>query len=427
MGKGKKLIALLLAALTASGVFAGCSGSGGSAKTGASQASEKKVILTWPCIWVGTDTKAASIKELVNSFNEQYSGKIQVNLEDQTDYQAYRDKIKTSIAAGTTPDIFTFDTDVDLMLKSSKLADLTQQLNQGWKDDFVSGATDNAARDGKIRALPFEMACTPVMYNKTLLQKAGYTEFPKTYDDLWVLCDKLKAAGITPFSQMTGENAWTTMLWYSQLVAAIGGKDVYSDVKDTAFVKAADVIKKMYTYTTKDAVGAGAAVSGGHFLAGETAIYMNGPWYIKNIQKNGKNNLYDNLGIAPAPVYKGGKGEENGYIGGVQAYVCVGATDDEAKLKAEITFLKYLTDPENVGKIAKSSGSLFYVKISDDSITDPIQKEINTQMKAAPYIVSNFQSQSPTAVANDFPQALSSLVLGELTSQQFVDELNSKR
>lgn len=426
MRKGKKFIALLLAVITASSTFIGCSG-GNTTKTAASQASEKKVTLTWPCIWVGTDSKAASIKELVSSFNEKNNGKIEVALEDQTDYQAYRDKIKTSIAAGTTPDIFTFDTDVNLMLTSNNLADLSQPLNQGWKNNFVSGAIDNIARDGKIRALPFEMACTPVMYNKTLLQKVGYKEFPKTYDDLWVLCDKLKAAGITPFSQMTGENAWTTMLWYSQLVVAIGGKNVYSNTKDAAFVKAADVIKKMFTYTTKDAVGAGAAVSGGHFLSGETAIYMNGPWYIKNIKKNGKNNLYDNLGIAPAPVYKGGKGEENGYIGGVQAYVCAGATEDKTKLNAEIAFLKYLTDPENVGKIAKASGSLFYIKINDDSITDPIQKEINTQMKAAPYVVSNFQSQSPTTVTNEFPQALSSLVLGEFPSQKFVDELNSIR
>jgi ABC-type glycerol-3-phosphate transport system substrate-binding protein len=424
MKRAKKAIAAILAIVMIVGSFSGCSASGGKSSTAAVQ---KEVTITWPCIWVGTDAKAAIIKTLVDDFNTKNTGKIKVVIEEQTDYQAYRDKLRTDISANNTPDIFTFDTDVETYLKSGKTVDLTSALKtDNWSSNFIDGALELATSDNQINAIPFEMSCTPVMYNKKLLAKVGYSSFPKTYDELWTLCDKLKAANITPMSQMTGENAWTSMLWYSQALLAIGGKDVYKNNNEDDFVKAADVVKKMFAYTTKDAVGAKAAVSGGHFLAGETAIFMNGPWYISTIKKNGTDSLYDNVGIAPAPSYTGGKGTYGGYVGGVQAYICVGKTTSE-KQAAAITFLKYLTDPINTAKIAQASNSLFYVKISSDTITEKLQSEISKEVSAAPYVVGNFQNQSQTAVANEFPQALSSLVLGSSTSKQFVDDLNSKK
>ncbi len=107
------------------------------------------------------------------------------------------------------------------------------------------GALANTTVDGRVVAIPYEMGVTPVMYNKRLLQEAGWDRFPETFDELWECAEDLKAAGITPFSQMTGENAWTTMLWYSQVVVAIGGPDVYDNPEHPpAFVEAARVIKK---------------------------------------------------------------------------------------------------------------------------------------------------------------------------------------
>lgn len=391
-------------------------------------AAAEKVTLNWPCIWVGVDSKAETIKKFVDEFNKENAGKIEVIIEENSDYQAYRDKLRTAISVGNAPDIFTIDADIPLYLESGRLLDLTDAFKDGWQDDFVEGALANTTVDGRVVAIPYEMGVTPVMYNKRLLQEAGWDRFPETFDELWECADDLKAAGVTPFSQMTGENAWTTMLWYSQVVVAIGGPDVYDNPEHPAFVEAARVIKKMFDYTTLDAVGAGAGASGGHFLAERTAIFMNGPWYIGRLQTDGLNNMYEHVAIAPCPVYEGGLGSKGGYVGNPQALLAAGATDDQAKAAAVIKFMKYLTTPERVAQLSAASGALFYVRSVDSGpAMERLQAEMVEQINLAPYIVGHFEYMSPAKVYNEFPMALAGLVLGELTPEQFMQQLNAKR
>lgn len=426
MKRVTKAVAALLAVIMVGGSFSGCS-SKNNTSSGSSSGSQKEVTITWPCIWVGTDTKATATNSLVTQFNAENAGKIKVVVNQETDYQAYRDKITTEMSAGSMPDFFTFDTNPDKIMGSGKLLDLTSELKKdNWQDDFMTGSLKQVTVKGKITAVPWELGAVTIFYNKKLLAKAGWDHFPTTYDDLWKCCDALKAAGITPFSQMTGENAWTSMLWYSEAAVAIGGQNVWNNPKDPAFAKAADVVKKMFTYTTADAVGAGAAVSGGHFLANQTAIYINGPWYIPNFKKKGTDNLADNVAIADAPTYAGGKGKAGGYIGYVQTYMAVAKTTPE-KQAAALKFLKYMTKPSNVAVICQSSGALSYVKIPSASLTDKLQSQIETLVSKAPYLSGQFQSVNTTAVSNEFPQAISALVLGKYNSQQFVDDINSKR
>lgn len=399
---------------------------GGTDETADTQApSGDKITLTWPCIWVGTDSKAAAVKAIVDEFNAANEGKIEVVIEESSDYQAYRDKLRTLIATGNAPDIFTFDSDIDVMLTSDKVADITSYMDDTWKDTFQKDSLENGSVDGKIKALPFEMGVTPVFYNMKLLKEAGWDKAPETYDELIQCAKDLKANGIDPFSQMTGENAWTSMLWYSQLLVACGGKDVMSNPDDPAWVEAADLMKELFEYTTADAVGAGASVSGGHYLAEETAIYMNGPWYIGRLSTDGVDGLYDNTEVAAAPTVEGGKGEAGYYVGSVQAFLAVGDSGDQAKTDAAVEFYKFFTQPENVARIAEDSGALFYIDSGDGG--ERIRGKMLEDIAAAPYVVNHLNYSSPPAVNTEFPQALSSLVLGECTSQEFVDMLNAQR
>lgn len=394
--------------------------------TKAPEAPAKEIVINFPCIWVGTDSKAEYFGKMVADFNAANAGKIKVVIEEQTDYQAYRDKIRTAITAGQAPDVFSFDnlSDLSLYSGSGKLMDLTPYLTEDWAKNFTEGALDAAQHEGKNFAIPYEKAAIPVFYNSKLLEQVGYTEFPKTYDELWVLCEKLKAEGIIALPQMTGENAWTSMLWYSQILLAIGGPDVYSrGLDDPAFVAAANVLKKMYDYTSSDAVGAGASVVNGHFLNGRAAIYMNGPWFINRFYTEGIEGLGDSVKVAPAPEYVGGKGTYGGFVGVVQAYLACGTQTDPAKAAAVVEFLKYITQPKEVAALSSSAGAMFFIKTEATADAERIRTELTALSDAAPYTVPHFQGSMPTAVANEFPQALSSLVLGEVDAQGFVDML----
>lgn len=419
--KISKMVAVSLAAVVSAGMFVGC---GKSQSTNTSQ--QKEVELKFASFWVGKDSKAPTMKEFIDKFNADNAGKIKITVEEIADYNAYEDKMKTTVATNSLPDLFVFKGGevAKTYMKSGKLMDFTKYMNDGWKNDFVGNSLNEVTQDNKIMAVPYEYGVAPVMYNGKLLEKAGYKEFPKTYKEFYAMCDKLKAAGITPMSQMTGENAWTSMLWYSQLVVAIGGKDVYSrGLNDPAFLEAAKEMQKMFQYTTKDAVGAGAAVAAGHFLNERTAMLMNGPWFIGRIKKEGVNNMYDSVSVAPAPAYEGGKGEAGGYIGFVQSIIGAAKQTDKAKEEAVVKFLKYLTQKDNVAKLSQASGAMFVVKSDSNSNVEKLQGQINGQLSKAPYVVPHFQLMVKPAVGTEFPQALSALVSGKKTPEQFIDQL----
>ncbi|MFU0828529.1 MAG: putative ABC transporter substrate-binding protein yesO [Lachnoclostridium sp.] len=444
MGKGnRKLIALILSLVLCMTLLAGCGKSGqtssessdsNAASTDTASDSDagndasdsgKEITIKFPCIWVGTDGKAEVFGKMVESFNKENEGKIKVVIEENTDYDAYEDKIRTTISTGDAPDIFTFKSHADLELysQSGKLMDLTSYLaDPSWSNNFVSGVIDAAKVDGKNYAIPYENGVIPIMFNAKLLSDAGITSLPTSYDELWEACEALKAKGVYPITQMTNNNAWTSMLWYSYALASVGGADVYEKgLDDPAFVEAAKILQKMFEYTSPDAVGADATVVNGHFFNERAAIYTNGSWILSRIKSEGVEGLYDSIQISGSLSYNGG--ESGAYVNAIQAYIAAGKQDDPAKEEAIVKFLKYITDPARVTELSNSSGSIFTVKTDVTEDTDLLQADIIVQSKAAPYMIGTFESVMPTSVTTAFPAALESLVLGEYTPEQFVQAL----
>ena len=388
-----------------------------------------EVTLNFPCIWVGTDSKAEVFGQMVDAFNEAYAGKAKVVIEEQTDYQAYRDKIRTMLTAGEAPDLFSVDGTfkLDELAASGKLMDFAPYLDgTDWGALYTEGALSDAAVNGQIFCIPFESAVFGLYYNTELLANAGYTEFPKTYDEMFEMADALKAQGVIAFPLMTGENAWTSMLWYSQILLAVGGPDVYKNgLDDPAFVTAAEVLKKMFEYTSSDAVGAGAAVVNGHFLNFEAAVYTNGPWFLTRFASEGINDLGDKVAFALPPEYTGGLGTYGGLAGTVQAYLCAGVQTDPDKAAAIVEFYKFINQPEWLYKLAESSGAMFFIKLDSNPNDIQIKQDLLAAANSAPYIVKHFNDSMPTAVANALPAALDELVLGTVDAQGFVDLLKA--
>ena len=218
-----------------------------------------------------------------------------------------------------------------------------------------------------------------------------------------------------------------SMLWYSLLVEAIGGKDVYADgLSNPAFVEAAEVLKKMYDYTFEGAVSAGAADVNGHFIARDTAIYLNGPWWIANFYKEGNAVdgvlLADVCEVAKNPAYEGGKGE-GGLVTTVQGFLAAAKQDDPAKEAAVVKFLQYISEPERVAQWALSSGSMFFVKYDPSPDTTVISQKVTQVANEAAYTILHVNGAFPTAFSTEFPAAVSALILGEVDAQGFVDQL----
>ncbi len=434
MGKiFKRVVASILVLTMSMVIFAACgksevsqSSASSSETSGAKQtASGEKIVITFPCIWVGTDGKAKVFGQMVDSFNKENESKIEVKIEEYTDYDAYEDKVRAMISTGNAPDIFTFKSYADLQLysKSGKLMDLTPYLaEKEWSDRFAEGVIKAAQYEGKNYAIPYENAVIAIMFNQKLLKDAGIDKVPTTYEELWTASEALKAKGIFPTSQMTNKNAWTSMLWYSYALAAAGGPDIYEKgLDDPAFVEAAKIMQKMFQYTSPDAVGADATVVNGHFFNERSAVYTNGSWILSRIKKEGVAGLYDNIAISAGLGYNGG--QSGAYVNAVQAYIAAGTQENKEKADAIVKFLKYICDEDRVTELSNSSGSIFAVKSKINDQTEKLQATMIEQSIAAPYMIGTFESTMPTKVVSAFPAALESLVLGEYTPEQFVSAL----
>jgi len=391
------------------------------------EAQAKEIVLKWPCIWVGKDSKAPAIEKIVAAYNAANAGKIKVEIEPQPDYNAYEQKVRTTLVAGQAPgDIFTVKLNATTkeFYNSKYLMDFTKDFVKDWKAGFDAGAVAQSTIGGKLKTLPFETAILPIWYNTDLMKSAGVTAVPATMDELWQGMDAMKAKGITPMSQMSGDtNAWTSMIWFSHFAVSFGGPQVWDKpFTDKAFVEAATLMKKIFeNYTTPDAVGAGAGVSGGHFLAGRTALFSNGPWYAGRADLRATA-FFPSIKIAlPPPA-----GPEKGIsISRLQANIAAGETGDKARRAAIIGFLKYLTRADNMAMLAQTSGAMVAVK-TDYKPTDALQRQFYDLAAGAARSSNDLEAALGAEATLEFAQQLGALALGKLSAEEFCAAVERK-
>ena len=411
-------LALLLIIAIAVPVFANGGSDAAMEETG-------EIVLSFPTFWVGQDSKSGPIATLLETFNNENTGEIKVLLEPNPDTDGYRDKINTQLSSGRAPDIFVFNPDPTTFqyYDSDILMDFTDEFSGSWRGNFVESYVVDSTKNGATKSVPFEIAITPIWYNADLFKKAGISEFPATMDEFLAAADKLKANGIVPTSQMTGgSNAWTSMLWYSHIMGSLGGPDAMKKpLTDPIYAEAATVLKKLYSdgNTTRDAVGGDAGVSGGHYMAADTAVFINGPWYIGRIRGDAPE-VHAATMLSSAP--KVGEYEGN-QVGFMLFNLAAANTDDPRRRAAVVKFMKFITEPDNVKFISESAGSLFAIKYELGADADPLQREFVRVSSEATFVTGGLHNYFPVSVIQEFGQALAALVLDEATPEEFVQML----
>ncbi len=178
----KRWTALLLAAACSASLLTGC-GSKDTTDDGSASTSEHPVITM--------QSPFRNMSAFIDIVHEKYP---EINLEvipySGKNYTAY---VKAELAADDMPDIYTtsyFTPDLDDV--SSKLIDLSSYaFTDNYAEARLRDATDSK---GAIYLLPTYYDCIGITYNKTLLEKNGWT-LPTSLKELEELAPKVKAAG----------------------------------------------------------------------------------------------------------------------------------------------------------------------------------------------------------------------------------------
>lgn len=147
----------------------------------ATQAPAEKTKITFWYLWGGTE--GAVIDEVIKAYNEQ-SDWVEVEGLSVPDSQ----KILAAIAAGNGPDVVDdFSSGIGKMASTGVLEPLDGYVEKTQYDlsKFVPAAIESCKMDGTLYSLPISMNLMALYYNKTLLEEAGYSEPPKTLEEMY--------------------------------------------------------------------------------------------------------------------------------------------------------------------------------------------------------------------------------------------------
>lgn len=378
-----------------------------------------------------TDTlRGKALDDLIQKFNEENAGSIEVQVDVNPDFPAYQEKVKAMISAGNSPDIFHYNFNPNDLSRqrSGKLMDFTPYMDDAWRSHFNESDLQALMIDGKLTSIPFEKAGALIYYNKKLFSEVGVSKFPTTWDELFTVFAKLSEKGIKGISLYTAGDAWHTTNLLSYFSASAGGTSMFNNIgtnlNNPAMVKGAEYLKKAFEMTTKDAIGANYSVSVSNFSSGKTAVVIDGPWLIGLLD----NTFKQYVGIAPAPTFGDGKVSAGFTVTDAQTPWAASAQTDKSKEAAIVKFMKFITDSESTRELTLN-GSVFlspHLDLTgvDLSGTDPLMVDyikVNSMSKES---IVNIQRNLKPAANAQIPSLIESLALGMITPEQFVTQLS---
>ena len=225
-------------------------GSPGSSAGTAAKGPAKAAQITFTT-WAGTAEETA-FRQVIAKF-EAANPKITVHL-DVVPYAQILQNLNARIQAGNAPDIFRV-TYTNLGLYSSKnaLLDLSPYVPSDFKSQFNPAYYAAVEFNGKPYGIPHQTDTTALVYNKTVMSKAGVTSVPDTLASAWTweeflaVAKKVQAvqpAGKFAFAydwQLTGAYRWLSWLFQA------GGNLLQSDLKTPAIDSAAGLKAMQFT------------------------------------------------------------------------------------------------------------------------------------------------------------------------------------
>ena len=318
--------------------------------------------------WGGVDSKAESLKVILNKFERDNPDIVVVN--ESLFGEDFLPKIKTDFASGNDPDVFGLwpGSDINTLVKAGKVADLTGLLsdNLDWKRSFNPKMWDYTTYNARIYGLPVEVIFECMFINRDLFQKYN-VNIPNNFEKLKNAIQVFKEKKIVPIAFNT--YAEGTYL-YQNLIAAVGGKNdteypFYEGRIKPSHLRTLEYIKELYdmgafpdncfTMTNNE--------RNILFKEKKAAMIVQGSWFIGEFDANDYT-----VEIIPFPYVEGEGIYKRAMVyglGGGSFHMSTAATVDETRHAASVKLLRALTSPETAAFFAAETGMISNVDIND--------------------------------------------------------------
>jgi multiple sugar transport system substrate-binding protein len=250
------------------------------------------------------------------------------------------DRMATAFASGAAPwDICYMCGWVPELL--SNLVPYADSLSRELVDDLPKSSFSTVTVDGKRYGAVFTLSLLTLFYNKEMLEKAGFKEPPKNWDELKRAAKELTHDGQFGFVLNYGDPAGiggTASYWMTYLQQAGGkmyGEDGMPVFKSDAGVDALQLMVDLMPYTDPGSISyAGINDATNVLLAGRAGMMMNWPfmWNAGNDPKQSK--VVGKLSSAVLPAGPAGSAS----IDGTDAWTVTKYSKNPDKARSLIEF-----------------------------------------------------------------------------------------
>ena len=290
----------------------------------------------------------AEIDQIARDF-EALNPDIKVAME-YVGYDYVHDKIVTGMAA-TPPAYDAAMIDViwpDEFIKAGYLLDVTDRVTPDMKAGMFPAAWNGVTRNGKVYGMPWLMDVKYFMYNKEMLEQAGFTAPPKTWEELVEQAKVIKQKGIAEYpitwswNQKEGVVCDFTALLFGNGGAFLdaSGKPIFNDEKG---VQALAWMKQTIDdgLTNPSAVSSDEMAVESNFLAGKSAFAVN--WLFQYADSNDatKSQIPGQVAFAPIPVFDAGAkaGVKGASVDGSSSFGIMATTPHPDQVWKFLTYL----------------------------------------------------------------------------------------
>lgn len=417
----RKVMLMLLTSVVALSLISGCAG-GSSPKNSEKSSADS-----------GSSNDKVTIK--IMDFKTEITDKIKAMA---ADYMAenpnvtieaqvtgnYDTLLKTRFAAGDGPDIFMTRAYTDIQDWSERLVDLS---DEPWMDKVIPSSAPGMTVDGKKYGFPLAVEGYGFIYNKDMFAQAGIDKLPATLTELKEANEKLKAAGISSYSEgynsfwVLGQHLFNLPFAYEPdsegmiakmykgeaKIADLKNLDGFFDVLDMTidYGKGTDTIGLNYDNQVSD------------FASGKTAMMQQGVWAIDSITKINPNM---NIGMFAIPLND--NPEDTKMPVGVSTYYSI--NKDSKVIEESKKFLTWLH--ENGQKYIVDSYKMIPAFTDLETTPDlgPLAEDLDKYLKDEKTLIWSFQLW-PSGIAEDFAVPLQAYVGAQYDKDQTIQELQN--
>ena len=299
------------------------------------------------------------VQRLLPEFERRTPG-VRVRLQ-QIPWSAAHEKLLTAYVGDAMPDVFQAgSTWIPELAAIDALAPLDERLTSSavvQAADYFAGSVDANRIDGTTYGVPWYVDTRLLFYRTDLLQQAGASEPPATWDAWLDVMTRLKArAGASGYAILLPMTEWQTpVILALQLDAALlRDHDQYGNFRSAAFRRAfafyVDLFRRNLAPRAGDTQVANLYQD---FAAGYFALFITGPWNIGEFAQRLPARLQDDWSTAPLPAPDAQRPSLS-IAGGASLAICRRSAHPDAAWQ----LIEYLSEPAQQIAFYRLTGDL---------------------------------------------------------------------